>query len=109
MSVNINESGSDNATPCVNHDITSQVVPNSNDAIAVDDDIGEISRCPRSIDEQTVGDESCFTHVFSVAQVGWRNPFCPSVFGVDIDCQLVLISNIGVKAHWARVIAKPKT
>ena len=75
MRMNINEAGSDNATPCVNHDITSQVVPNSNDAIAVNDDIGEISRRPRSIDEQTVGDESCFTHVFSVAQVDWQNPF----------------------------------
>ena len=75
MSVNINEAGSDNATPGINHDITSEIVPNGNDAIAVNDDIGEISRCAGSIDEQTVGDESCFTHVFSVAQVDWQNPF----------------------------------
>ncbi len=75
MRMNIDESGSDNATPCVNHDIASQVVPNCNDAIALNDDIGEISRCPSSVDEQTVGDQSCFTHVFSVAQVEWRDPF----------------------------------
>jgi hypothetical protein len=78
--MNINEAWSDNATPCVNHDIASEVVPNGNDAITLNDDIGEISRRPSSIDEQTVGDQSCFTHMFSVAQVDWRNAFVRQSF-----------------------------